>query len=129
MQRLYTMFPKGAPGAALLLVRVALSLSVAQERWQSAAHDPTWALAAVVLIALATGIGLLTPLMCAIVVVVEIATWPVGGPLWQEGHLCIAFYAVALAMLGPGAYSIDNLAFGRRRMVFIAARSRGGDEG
>jgi hypothetical protein len=35
----------------------------------------------------------------------------------------VVMVAVALALLGPGAYSLDSYLFGRRE-VFIAARPR-----
>jgi len=113
------MFPKGAPGIALLLLRIAVGVGVVEDRWISLNDSaPDWTLVAYGALALMLFIGLLTPLVCGVIAVSEIASWTLGGHPWQQIHLCILLIALALALLGPGAYSLDGLAFGRRRLIF-----------
>lgn len=38
-------------------------------------------------------------------------------PAAYENHLLLAVLAISLAMLGPGAWSIDALLFGRKRIA------------
>ena len=85
----------------------------------------SWALAALaVLSGLGLVAGFLTPGAAAGVSVSTLAiaaasTAPVGASLaapW-EGAWLVAADALALAMLGPGAHSIDAWLFGRREIV------------
>src|SRR5450756_1494908 len=106
MQRLFSMFPKGAPGIALLLMRFALSLALVEESWLVPRESVAdWERVAAALLAASLCAGLLTPLMCALCVVAGIAAWTTGGPAWQPMPACVLLNAVALALLGPGAYS------------------------
>jgi uncharacterized membrane protein YphA (DoxX/SURF4 family) len=38
-------------------------------------------------------------------------------PTQYQSHILIAVLAIGLAMLGPGAWSIDALIFGRKRIT------------
>jgi uncharacterized membrane protein YphA (DoxX/SURF4 family) len=64
--------------------------------------------------------GLWTPVMAGLVAVEE--AWQLLSPhrpLAQSAsiHLFLAVIAVSVAMLGPGAWSIDARLFGRKRFV------------
>jgi hypothetical protein len=74
-------------------------------------------------LALLVGIGLATPIVATVAAVVHVARAVAFGPLDVAG-LTLALPALALALLGPGAYSIDARRFGRRLVV----TSRDGDE-
>jgi uncharacterized membrane protein YphA (DoxX/SURF4 family) len=41
----------------------------------------------------------------------------VSDPERYESHILLAVLAISLAMLGPGAWSIDALIFGRKRIT------------
>jgi uncharacterized membrane protein YphA (DoxX/SURF4 family) len=90
--------------------------------------EPTatsWALAGLaVLSGLGLVAGFLTPgaaagVSMSTLAIAAVSTSPVGASLaapW-EGAWFVAADALALAMLGPGAHSIDAWLFGRREIV------------
>jgi hypothetical protein len=103
------MFPAGAPGVALLVLRicicVALACSAFPNGWEHVAF--------LVLLGLLCA-GLLTPLVCGIAVVAVLVDFPEahrGAGLWT---VIIVLSTSAYALLGPGAYSVDARLFGRR---------------
>jgi len=119
MQRLYSMFPKGAPGIALALMRLSLGAEFARDGWwASASYQHEWLMLSVAVLAVCLCLGLFTPMMCAICAVSELVAWALDGLHWDQAHACTMMNAVSLALLGPGAYSLDGRAFGRRQIVF-----------
>lgn len=124
MQRLYSTlystFPNGASGVALLVLRVSLGTSVVHWVCAVAAGRPEagWVVFAAWATATALWVGLLTPIPCAACVVLQLGAWvsrdmPLSAPV-----VCVALDAVALGVLGPGAVSVDAHLFGRRRVIF-----------
>ena len=119
MRRLYSTFASGWPGIGLLLMRVIVG-SVLLLRTQAVllTHPPMqtklafWFLAASALLLIA---GLWTPLAGALVAVIE--TWRLltmtGDPV-----VCILAATIggALALLGPGRWSVDARLFGWKRV-------------
>jgi hypothetical protein len=130
LQRFST-FPAGWPGLALLFLRLVLGVSVvafAVRTW-GVVTEPfaTIAAAAVAACGVLAVIGLFTPvatLVLAGAVVVWLAPIPVMrladvAPPAAAWHVVIE--AIAIAMLGPGAYSIDARLFGGREIVVSRA--------
>jgi putative oxidoreductase len=117
VQRLFSTFANGWPGKALLLQRVitgaALFISaIALLRKNSPAMAT-----APQLIAAAAGmflaLGLWTPVMGTLVAIIEL--WIASARLdtpWIP--ILLGTFGITLAMIGPGAWSIDAKLFGRK---------------
>ena len=120
MQRLFSMFPVGRPGIALLLLRVALgAMLLVGVPGRLANPDLPWVLLPLGAVVIALCVGLCTPVACLLCVAFEAAAWPRGGaPVEEASHTCAILIGVALAMLGPGGYSLDARLFGRRQVIF-----------
>jgi putative oxidoreductase len=119
LQRLFSTFPTGRPGAGLFLLRLAVGASLILERipviWvipQSLGFEVR-----IVLVCLGISLlcGLWTPVMGSVAAVIEllITFSPAGN---SATHLLLAILSISLALLGPGAWSIDALIFGRKRI-------------
>jgi putative oxidoreductase len=123
VQRLFSTFPNGWPGAGLLLVRLCLATALIHSgtaAFQPRAPDTITIVEN--LIAIVAGIfllvGLWTPLAGGLAALAAIAQAlspysAIGQPAWI--HAFLPVLCVAVAMLGPGAWSIDSRLFGRRR--------------
>ncbi len=120
------MFPAGRPGVGLLLLRLAVASSLVLDDPASALSlPPPQALAIVVPIAAALCLGLLTPALsvaCGLFALVHLRTG-LSPPVDLPMLLLSVLAATSLALLGPGAYSIDARLFGRR--VITVPRDRG----
>lgn len=127
MQRLFSSFPRGWPGLGLLLLRVAVGLSLVVHGGAGlVGKEPgRWALGAG-LLALVAGaallIGFLTPLTALLAGLVSLGM-ALLPPLTPNGFigapaaLYLIVMAVAVLLLGPGAFSLDARLFGRREIV------------
>jgi hypothetical protein len=123
MQRLFSTFPAGLPGAGVLLLRVLVALGP----WPSAiqASQGPGTAAWLVMMGMLSGVlllGCLTPI--AVVVQMLLFGGALLGGVLAVGHGVAVLYtlgAMALLMLGPGAYSVDARRFGRR-VVHIKER-------
>lgn len=118
MQKLFSMFPRGAPGLALMLMRLFFgAVLIVDASNASSAHST---ILACVFIACALTIlaGFITPVAAILAALAETAV--LNAHVAQIALLEVApiVVAVSLALLGPGAYSIDARLFGRRLMQF-----------
>ena len=119
MQRLFSMFPIGSPGVALLLLRIALSVLLLDGVLPVLSRlGPPWLLLAPWAIAIGLCLGLATPFLVVAAIVIEAGTWWASGASLGAVHACAILDATALGLLGPGGYSLDGRLFGRRRIVF-----------
>ena len=119
MRRLYSTFAGGWPGMGLLLMRSViggvLMVRASLRLW----GDPPLNITITAVILLVAGfllvLGLWTPIVGTSVAVIEvwkILTQPGDRWLW----LLLGTASVALAMLGPGRWSIDARLFGWKRV-------------
>lgn len=117
MQRLYSTFPNAWPGLGLLLLRFAQGASIVVgsdfDAWKFSARTLLHIVELLMSVLLA--IGLWTPIAGVIQAMIECSAIYVGGHFSQE-HFAGALVGLALAMLGPGSWSIDAHLFGRHRV-------------
>ena len=119
LQRLFSTFAAGWPGLGLLLLRFTVGATLT---YCAAAHlrlAPPLSLIIPQIIGAGAGIflliGLWTPLSGAAVAGVELwITFAGGGFSWIS--LLLTAIGASLAMIGPGAWSLDALLFGRKHI-------------
>jgi uncharacterized membrane protein len=117
------MFPEGGPGIALLLLRISVAAMFLVNSWsERAVFAAHWEIACFALAALALSFGFLTPIFSVIVCILEIAGIFVAGRPDSLATFLPILNPIALALLGPGAYSIDARIFGRRVLVVPSDR-------
>jgi putative oxidoreductase len=119
LRRLFSSFARGVPGFGLLLMRLvaatALFTQAIARLHMEAAPKPnviaivTFALAALLLL------GLWTPIAGALAMLLEIWSCFSHPPdIWI--YILLGTLSAALALLGPGAWSIDARLFGWKRI-------------
>ena len=122
------MFPQGGPGLALLLLRISVAAIFLMSAASTANHSGMlWiriVCVGILLISMSLSIGFLTPYLSVIALIFAAANLLVGS---YSDNLIFVFAicnAAALALLGPGAYSVDARLFGRRVTVVAPRKAR-----
>ena len=120
MQRLFTTFADGWPGCGLLIQRVITGIAllhVGTVRFQEPATAATVAAQAMeAALVIFIMIGLWTPIAGAIIATIMV--WTVFVSPGDAGTAAIlATLGGTLAMIGPGAFSMDALLFGRKHIL------------
>ncbi len=119
MRRLFSTFAHGAPGAGLLLLRIGAGGALvvhgvaglaAGSAAPSVALDILSAVMGVLLL-----VGLWTPIVAALATI-DAALLAFSDPANQPFYILLGALAAALALLGPGAFSVDARLFGWRRV-------------
>ena len=119
MRRLFSGFARGLPGAGLLFMRLVAGIALVMRAVAILCDGPK--LGPAILQVLAAGAGLLllaglwTPLAGALAAVIYM--WDIfshTGDPWT--NILLATLCAALALLGPGAWSVDAHLFGWKRI-------------
>ena len=116
VQRLFSTFPGGLPGAGLALLRVATAIPLVSAGLLTVASSSPVLLemvaagAAILLL-----IGLWTPIAGALISVAELGL-AILHPVEPWMYVHFAAMGAALAMLGPGGCSLDARLFGRKQI-------------
>ena len=123
MQRLYTTFPNEWPGAGLLLLRLAEGIpSILEGSLHALSSGATIAAllhAADIVSGLLLIIGFWTPIGGLLQALVEFSSVLAGA---GYEHIVPGMIGLSLAMLGPGAWSVDARLFGRKRIDVTALK-------
>lgn len=127
MQRLYSMFPAGQPGIGLLFLRMSACVALFADAGSLGTTIRSGGAIALFVLAVSLGIGFATSLSAAICCCIGVAiAYHATGPLvLQSAASALAF--AALALIGPGAYSLDARLFGRR--LIVSSKSGASDDG
>ena len=119
MQRLFSTFPEGWPGTGLAFLRAVAAIPPVQHGIVGLLTTPPPVLIDLQLVAAGAALflflGLWTPVVGMLMAVAEL--WlTFSHPMDPWRHILLAALGVALAMLGPGAWSVDARLFGRKRI-------------
>ena len=129
MQRLFSTFASGWPGAGLLLLRLLTAIALVRFGTTGVLTAAPVTIVVLEIIGAVTGIllliGLWTPVAGTLAAIVNV--WIAFS--WYFSHsgdpwipIVQAVLGAVLAMVGPGAWSIDARLFGRRLIEFPERR-------
>jgi putative oxidoreductase len=119
LQRLFSTFADGWPGAALLIQRLVAGGALVYSGVACATATPICATIVPQTVGAAVGflliVGLWTPIAGLVVAILEaclafMSPGSVGLPIF------VAVLGATLAMIGPGSWSVDALIFGRKQI-------------
>src|SRR5260370_11415045 len=127
LQRIFSTFPGGLPGTGLLLLRATVGITACVEGgvYLVRVDSPTFSTWTAGLLALAGGVSLLigfvTPAASVLVglgnlgIMLSFLPMPTSSLLGARHAIGdVVIIAVAITLLGPGAFSVDARLFGRR---------------
>jgi putative oxidoreductase len=119
LRRLFSTFARGWPGVGLLLLRVVAGISlISHAVLRVQTHLPIKSSMTEVF-AIAIGLflflGFCTPIAGLLLMILEIwAAFAQPGDSWA--NILLATIGIALALIGPGALSVDARRFGWKRI-------------
>ena len=116
LQRLFSTFPDGLPGFGLLLLRLGAGIALISFGIMDGSFPDLFA-AALAFLLLA---GTWTPVVAGLIAIDQLWIVFFIYALPRDGrgiHILLAVLTAAVAMLGPGAFSIDARRFGRKRFL------------
>jgi hypothetical protein len=119
LRRLYSTFAGGWPGIGLILMRLVVGIALVNSASAALLRSPAIPMTILSLLlggaAILLIIGLYTPIVGTLVALVESCRL-VTIPADRWVYLLLATVAAALAMLGPGLWSVDARLFGWKRI-------------
>ena len=111
------MFPPGCPGIGLLLLRSSAAIALLVGNSGHPQDLPVWIKSAAIILAITLFAGYLTPIAAAIGLPPHGLIWLTLGGGSAAIVIIVSLDIIALALLGPGAYSVGASLFGRRVVV------------
>ncbi|HEU4413503.1 MAG TPA: hypothetical protein VFT65_01875 [Candidatus Angelobacter sp.] len=123
MQRLFSSFANGWPGKGLLLQRFLIAAILLHSAISHIGQPIPLTLTVLEMLAAGAAIlalaGLWTPVVGTLIFLLEIviASFFAASPLV---HVMVATIGATLAMIGPGAWSVDARRYGRKRIETCA---------
>ncbi len=119
MQRFFSTFPNAWPGAGLFVLRLMLGGVLIADAATALVPSTSWQVMIPAAVELLTAafiiVGLGTPIVATLVCLLQLGSLLMFDREF-EPHLIRAAVSLSLALLGPGAWSIDARLFGRRRV-------------
>ena len=119
MQKLFSAFPSGWPGVGLVLLRAFVSVTIISRTVPYVAQGKVSQLGWVVIgLSLASAVclfaGFMTPVIATTVAIAATILTVSGAipPLFE-----VITLVITVALLGPGAFSLDARMFGRREIL------------
>ena len=122
MQKLFSAFPGGWPGLGLLLLRALAGVTLIAQILSYVGSTKLSVLSLVVtalvlIIASCLLVGFMTPIAATVIGVGAIALAASHVFETNQTSLNLIVLPIAIALLGPGAFSIDARMFGRREIL------------
>ena len=118
MQRLFSTFAAGWPGIGLLIQRFLMGAILVREAFLRPGADPHSALALPLIASVLLSIGLATPYIGLLVAATQL--WLVfAGSADPWTAIILSGLGASLAMIGPGAWSLDARFFGRKHVEIV----------
>ena len=119
MRRLFSTFARGWPGIGLVVLRMVLGIALISRALGRLSGDPSTHMTVLSVLGIGSGllllIGLGTPVVATLVAAIQVwkICWKLGDP-WI--YILLGTIAVAVAMLGPGFWSVDARLYGWKRI-------------
>lgn len=127
VQRAFSTFPFGLTGFALAAFRICVASQSLVRFWPAASHHGSWVLIAAIALAFGLLLGIATPFLAALIASARLLQVITLEQNWNVDPAFDIAFALVLAALGPGAYSLDAKLYGRRR-IEVSYRASGGDD-
>ena len=127
MRRSFSNFARGWPGTGLLLIRSLIGLTVMNHEVRLLLSKPLTLSSAnsiaLIIVSILIIIGLWTPVVGILAALLEIQNFFHCVDPWMA--LRLGIFACALAMIGPGGWSVDARLFGWKRLEVPPQRVNG----
>ena len=119
VQRLFSSFARGAPGVGLLLMRVVAGTTLLSRAAGALPSDTPLASIGLSLLILVSAllllVGLWTP-VGGVLAAIAAAWHGWSNPSGPSADILLGSLGIALALIGPGAWSVDARLFGWKRL-------------